>query len=136
MAGMTDLQHMLATLDPRVRDGEFVYVTDTTSSTSLDPEALVQEDEGRTLVVRRDVADDAGLTYEYVASWITLTIHSSLDAVGLTAAFSTALAKAGISCNVLAGRYHDHILVPHTHRDEALTVLRELSSPYRARSGT
>jgi uncharacterized protein len=127
VAGMTDLQEMLATLEPRVREGEYVYVTDPGPGV-LEPEAIVREDEGRTLVVRREVADEAGLSYDFVASWITLTVHSSLDAVGLTAAFSAALAEAGISCNVLAGLYHDHILVPSHQRDAALTALMELSS--------
>jgi len=59
-----------------------------------------------------------------------LTVHSSLDAVGLTAAFSTALAQAGIGCNVLAGRYHDHILVPHNRREDAVAALRALSTQH------
>ena len=79
-------------------------------------------------MVRREIADEAGLAYEFVGSWITLTVHSSLDAVGLTAAFSTALAQAGIGCNVLAGRYHDHILVPHAQRENAVAVLRALAT--------
>ncbi len=129
MAGMTDLQQMLATLEPEVRDGEYVYVTDPGGSPGvLEPDALIDEAEGRSLVVRREVADEAGLAYDFVGSWITLTVHSSLDAVGLTAAFATALADAGIGCNVLAGRYHDHILVPHTRREHAVAVLRALSN--------
>jgi hypothetical protein len=66
-----------------------------------------------------------------VLSWITLTVHSSLEAVGLTAAFSTALGDAGISCNVLTGLHHDHVLVPVGRRDDAVTVLRELSGRHR-----
>ncbi len=126
MSGLTDLEQMLATLEPKLRDGEFVFVAEPPGST-LVPEALIQEDEGRTLVVRREVADEAGLTYDFVGSWITLTVHSSLDAIGLTAAFSTALGEAGISCNVLAALHHDHIVVPVAQRDEAMTVLRELA---------
>jgi hypothetical protein len=126
---MTDLQQMLATLEPKVRDGEYVYVTDPGGSvTALEPDALVQEDEGRAMVVRRDVADEAGLAYEFVGAWITLTVHSSLEAVGLTAAFSTALAEADIGCNVLAGLLHDHILVPAARCEDAVAVLRALAS--------
>jgi hypothetical protein len=128
---MTDLQQMLTTLEPQVRDGEYVYVTEPGGpSRVLEAEALIDEAEGRTLVVRREVADEAGLAYDFVGAWITLTVHSSLDAVGLTAAFSTALAQAGIGCNVLAGRYHDHILVPHTRREDAVAVLRALSTQH------
>jgi uncharacterized protein len=127
---MTDLQQMLATLEPQVRPGEYVYVADAGGgSTQLKPEALIREDEGTTWVLQREAAEEAGLPFEFVASWITLTVHSSLDAVGLTAAFSTALTRAGISCNVLAGLHHDHLLVPHDRRDDALAVLRGLARP-------
>jgi hypothetical protein len=132
VAGMTDLEQLLATLEPQVREGDYVYVVDPGgSSLVLEPEAVVRESEGRSLVVRREVADEAGLAYDVVFSWLSLTVHSSLVAVGLTAAFSTALADAAISCNVLAGLYHDHILVPVAQRDDALEVLRTLSSPDR-----
>jgi len=132
VAGMTDLQQMLATLEPRLRDGEYVYVTDPGGSeAALEPDAVIQEDEGRTIVVRREVADEAGLAYEFVGAWITLTVHSSLEAVGLTAAFSTVLTQADIGCNVLAGLHHDHILVPADRRDDALAVLRALASRER-----
>ena len=108
---MTDLQQMLATLEPKLRDGEYVYVTDPGGSeTALEPDAVIQEDEGRTIVVRRGAA---------------------VEAVGLTAAFSTALTEADISCNVLAGLRHDHILVPVARREDALAVLRALASRQR-----
>ena len=135
MAGVTDLEQLLATLEPQVRDGEYVYAaapdSSSDSSALLGAEAVIHEAEGSAMVLRREVADEAGLTYDVVLSWITLTVHSSLEAVGLTAAFSTALGDAGISCNVLAGLYHDHVLVPVGRRDDAVTVLRELSGRHR-----
>ena len=135
MAGVTDLEQLLATLEPQVRDGEYVYVaapdSSSDSSAVLGAEAVIHEAEGSAMVLRREVADEAGLTYDVVLSWITLTVHSSLEAVGLTAAFSTALGDAGISCNVLAGLYHDHVLVPVGRRDDAVGVLRELSGRHR-----
>lgn len=127
MTGMRDLAQMLATLDAVVRDGEFVYATvapgHPATARAL---AVVVEDEGTTVVLRRPDADELGLSYDFVAAWLTLTVHSSLEAVGLTAAFSRALGEAGISCNVLAGSYHDHLLVPTHERDRALAVLRSL----------
>ena len=73
-------------------------------------------------------ADELGLSYEYISSWISLKIHSSLDAVGLTAAFSTELTKYNISCNVVAGYYHDHIFVPEADAGAALVILKKLAS--------
>ena len=77
----------------------------------------------------RAVADAEGLAYDAVFGWITLEVHSSLEAVGLTAAVATALARAGISCNLLAGFHHDHLLIPAPRVDEALAVLKDLSKP-------
>lgn len=77
--------------------------------------------------MRQEQADRAGLAYDFVAAWITLRVHSALHAVGLTATVSTALAAGGISCNVVAGHHHDHLLVPVDRAHDALLILRELS---------
>ena len=129
MPGMTDVAQMLRSLEPTVRDGEFVYVSLSGRAipAALRPEVTIREDEGVAVVLRREDADAAGLFYDLTFAWITLTVHSSLEAVGLTAVFSAALGDVGISCNVLAGYYHDHLLVPVTQRDAALAVLRELA---------
>ncbi|WP_433798158.1 ACT domain-containing protein [Actinomycetospora sp. CA-084318] len=127
MSGSTDLAQMLATLDAVVRDGEFVVATVPGGHPAVArARAVVVEEEGVTLVLPRTDADDLGVTYGFVAAWLTLTVHSALEAVGLTAAFSRALADAGISCNVLAGFHHDHLLVPTGERDRALAALRSL----------
>lgn len=86
-----------------------------------------REQEGLTLIVERQQAERAGLTFDYVAAWITLNVHSALEAVGLTAAFAGALGKAGISCNVIAGFYHDHLFVGRTDAERAMDVLRQLA---------
>ncbi len=125
MSGITDLSELLRSIHPIARDGEFVMVV--SEATDLPAEAVIRESEGTTLVVRREVADAAGLPYDYVAAWITLTVHSSLAAVGLTAAVSTALAEAGISCNMLAAFHHDHLLVPSDRADDALAALIALA---------
>jgi uncharacterized protein len=127
MAGTTDLAQLLRTLEPVRRDGEFVYATVVEVPAGLPVEAMVREPEGLTVVVRRDAADIHGIRYDYVAAWITLTVHSSLEAVGLTAAFATALGREGISCNVLAGHHHDHILVATADAERAMDVLRALA---------
>jgi len=93
----------------------------------LDPEATIREVEGLTAVVRRERADALGVSYDYLAAWITLRVHSALDAVGLTAAVSAALAGAGISCNVIAGYHHDHLLVPVDQAADALEALSGLA---------
>lgn len=123
--GQTDLTTLLAELRPEVRAGEFVMVTTTTHE--LPAEAMVVEDEGTTLVVRKTTADAFRLEHSTVFAWITLSVHSSLVAVGLTAAVAGALAARGIPANVLAGYYHDHLLVPQERVDEAMAALAELA---------
>jgi uncharacterized protein len=129
MHGERDLKRLLASLEPVQRAGRFVFavVDDQASLKDLAPEATVREDEGLAVVLRHEQADRLGIAYDYVAAWITLRVHSALDAVGLTAAISTALADAGLSCNVIAGYHHDHLLVPADGAPEAITVLSDLS---------
>jgi hypothetical protein len=126
MAAERDLSRLLATMEPVVKPGEYVFVS-LPDRRSMPSQATVVEDEGTTHVLARSDADEYGLHYEFVAAWITLRAHSALDAVGLTAAVAGALAAAGISCNVLAGTFHDHLLVPHDRLDDALAVLAHLA---------
>lgn len=126
MSPETDLNVILAGLNPSVRQGAFVFVT---SDRELPAHARVVEREGATLVMEREEADLAGLAYEGVFAWITLEVESSLTAVGLTAAVSTALADAQIPCNVLAGFHHDHLLIPVDQLAEAMAVLGRLKKP-------
>ncbi|MGO1385040.1 MAG: ACT domain-containing protein [Arachnia sp.] len=125
----TDLDALLMSMEPERLPGEFVFVvvSDVNALPRVYPLASVMEPEGLSLVLAKEQAEDVGLAFDFVAAWITLRVHSSLHAVGLTAAVSTRLAESGMSCNVIAGFHHDHLLVPHDRADEALTVLRELS---------
>lgn len=86
-----------------------------------------KEGEGNTIIIRKELADSLSLEYSFVAAWITLTVHSSLAAVGLTAAFSRALSEKGISCNVVAAYYHDHVFVDKKDAEMAMKVLTGLS---------
>lgn len=127
MSGETSLAMLLARMAPQHRPGSFAFVTMQEPPADLEVLASVVDSEGVSLVVRQEDADQRGWQYDFLAGWITLQVHSALTAVGLTAAVSTALAHAGISCNVIAGYHHDHLLVPLDRLDEALAVLRGLT---------
>ena len=128
MTGETDLRTLLKNMTPSLQVGEYVYCV-VPNLQAIDPEKVIgvfKEAEGFTVIMRKEMADDLGLTYTYVAAWITLTVHSSLAATGLTAAFATALAEAGISCNVVAAYFHDHIFVAKADEERAMEVLKKL----------
>ena len=84
------------------------------------------EAEGLSVILERAEADRLGLTYTSVHRCITLQVHSSLTAVGLTAAVSSALSSAGISANVVAAYHHDYVFVPAEFAEKALRVLQTL----------
>ncbi|MCG8609741.1 MAG: ACT domain-containing protein, partial [Pseudomonadales bacterium] len=112
MSGIVDLEVLLQTLQPTLMDVEYVFCTvhgELADYLHLNPIATFSEPEGLTLVLPQSVAQNAGLKFESSFRQILLKVHSSLDAVGLTAAVSSALAKDGISANVIAAYYHDHI---------------------------
>lgn len=129
MTGEKDLKKLLQSMEPQLNEGEYVFCT-VKILPQIDMNDIVscfKEDEGHTLVIRKELADTLNLNYEFVASWITLKIHSSLEAVGLTAAFSKVLTAKNISCNVIAGYHHDHIFVSVKDADNAMTELKKLS---------
>ncbi|HKJ37798.1 MAG TPA: ACT domain-containing protein [Anaerolineales bacterium] len=130
MPGETNLQKLLQGMKPKLNNGEFVFcIVDTSqNANALNPLCLFQETEGVTVIIPKQQADDAALPYSVVCSWITLTVHSSLEAVGLTAAVSKALTDENISCNIVAAYYHDHIFVPVQDANRAMEVLENLSA--------
>ena len=132
MAGEHDLDVLIGSIEPTARDGRYVFVSvDDRIARGLRAEIVVREAEGTTVVLEQSDADQRSLPYDFVAGWITLQVHSALDAVGLTAAVSGALAEHGISANVVAGYYHDHLLVPIDEVDRAIAVLGALAAGHR-----
>ncbi|WP_333014406.1 ACT domain-containing protein [Vibrio vulnificus] len=131
MTGITDLQHLLQSMSPQLVEGDYVFCTvdgPLKDYLHLDPIATFREQEGLTLVLEAQQAEQARLTTDSRFCLITLTVHSSLEAVGLTAAFANKLASYGISANVIAGYYHDHIFVPQGKAYEAMSALTELTA--------
>jgi hypothetical protein len=128
MTGITDLGLLLKTLEPTLVEGEFVYVTvphgALSTHLSLEPIGFFREAEGMTLILPKETARQAGLAASAPMRCITMMVHSALEAVGMTAA----LTKAGISANVVAAYYHDHIFVPSADADHAVKTLRALAA--------
>lgn len=129
MTGENDLKRLLKDMRPVHNTGEYVFCTvDNLTAGYIDHAVLIfKEREGNTLIIQKELADSYGLEYSFVASWITLTINSSLESVGLTAAFSKALSDREVSCNVVAAYYHDHIFVNQNDTQKAMEILSELS---------
>ena len=126
--GENNLRKLVKSLNPKLNDGEYVFTT-VNDIESLDIKEVIctfREEEGITLVLKKIKADQLGLKYYFIASWITLKIHSSLNAVGLTSIFQLNLPKIK-SCNIIAGYYHDHVFVPIKDSLRALNILRNLS---------
>ncbi|CAM2011632.1 ACT domain-containing protein [Acanthopleuribacter pedis] len=131
MSGETNLETLIRTMKPALDPNEYVFAClparDWAAATDLKPLSLFQEEEGLTLIIAKQEADRHGIDYAGVFGRITLTVHSSLEAVGLTAAVAAQLTRAGISANVVAAYYHDHIFVPRDAAERALRALVELT---------
>jgi uncharacterized protein len=125
---VSDLAQLLRSMRPALHPGVYVFASvplDTDVGT-LGPIATFREAEGLTIVVEERQAQRAGIRTLFRASWLTLTVHSDLQAVGLTAAVAAALTRANISANVIAATFHDHIFVPVDAGEKALCVLQAL----------
>jgi hypothetical protein len=134
VGGATDLPTLLRALRPVLRDGEWAFVSLPADAAAAHRDAALAsfvEDEGVSLVLPRAHAEAHGLPHDGAFRCLTLTVHSSLAAVGLTAAVAHALAECGIAANVIAAAHHDHVLVPSGRADEALHALLALSERAR-----
>lgn len=128
MQAINNLGTLLSSMQPVLNPGRFAFVSLPPGST-LELRSIVasiREPEGLSVVLPEESAAELGLSVVFIAAWITLTVHSDLAAVGLTAAFSKALGQAGISCNVVAGTRHDHLFVPAEQAQMAMDALHAL----------
>lgn len=128
MSGERDLRRLTTGLAPRMRDQLYVYCTFAAPSLppGLTPVCTFVEDEGLAAIVEKQQAEAIGVPFELESRMITLTIHSSLEAVGFLAAVSGRLALADIPCNVVSAYHHDHLFIPKHLADRAMHVLADL----------
>lgn len=127
MAGEKNLERLLRSMSPALIEGDYVFCTlknaDYGDYAETRPIASFTETEGLTLVLLKETAENNGFHYEGVFRCLTLSIHSSLEAVGLTAAIAGKLAAHGIAANVIAAYFHDHIFVPSELAESAIGIL-------------
>jgi hypothetical protein len=127
LAGEINLDNLLRSMSPRLIEGEYVFCTLKDSSygdiAAVRPIASFIEDEGLSLVVLKQAADKFNMPYAGVFRCITLGVHSSLEAVGLTAAVAGTLAEQGIAANVIAAYFHDHVFVQSDLAERAIGIL-------------
>ena len=132
MSGENNPEKLSKGMKPEMQEGIFVFCTiaeQQTIPSAIRPVLMFREREGTTYVIRREEAETAGLSYQFASRLITLTVHSSLDAVGFLAAITVRLAEAGISVNAVSAFYHDHLFVPDHRADQALSILQDMSRP-------
>lgn len=135
MSGEINLTRLLSSMQPTLREGEYVFCTlSAPGSLDLDPVGFFKEEEGLTVILSRQQAEAAGLPYSAVFAMITLSVHSSLEAVGFLAAIATRLARHGISVNPVSAFYHDHLFVPTAQAETAIALLHELAAESSTRS--
>jgi hypothetical protein len=131
MSGITNLQTLLRDMSPHLRKQVYVFCTFSQARygdhSHLYPLASFAEDEGLTLVLEQGVADAYKIPYETTLRCITLTVHSSLEAVGLTAAIASKLKDRNISANVIAAFFYDHVFVTADRADDAMQALKEFA---------
>ena len=130
LPGERNLATLLQNMKPKMHEGIFVFCSlpeDKEIPAALRPLLIFREREGTAFIVRREEAETAGLPYQFASRLITLTVHSSLEAVGFLAAITGRLAEAGISVNAVSAFYHDHLFVPEHRANEALRHLLDMS---------
>ena len=133
MSAIRDLDVLLASLHAVLNPGVYAFCAapQGTDIARIPAIALFHEREGISAILPEESAAALGLPVAFRAAWITLTVHSDLEAVGLTAAVAAALTAEGISCNVVAAVHHDHVFVPIDRADDAIAALDRLQASSR-----
>lgn len=122
----TNLHKLLASMEPELQPGEYVYATVSPSAFNelqLAPWGYFRETEGISLILEKSAATAAGLEFAFPSRMITLTVHSSLEAIGFLAVITRRLAAEGISVNAISAYYHDHLFVPVNKANHAMEIL-------------
>ena len=131
MPGESNLAALLQNMKPEIHEGVFVFCSIPEGKgipAALRPVHIFREREGTAFIIRREEAEAAGLPHQFASRMITLTVHSSLEAIGFLAAVTGRLAEAGISVNAVSAFYHDHLFVPEHKADEALRHLQGMNN--------
>lgn len=128
MQGEADLAVLLACMEPVLHDEEYGYGLAPPGAALPEAFAVIAEAEGVTVIAPVAVLVRQRIAHRGGWARISLTVHSDLAAAGLTAAVARALAGAGISANVVAGYFHDHVLVQCERRAEAMAILAGLAA--------
>jgi len=136
-AGETDLARLLAGLAPAVVPRPRAIRTQAHDAPLPAGGVLwFREDEAATVIVEADDLDADADADEPRWAQLVLRIHSGLEAVGMMAAVSAALAERGIPCNAVSAYFHDHLFVPWARREDALAALRALSKTHAGMGST
>lgn len=123
--GEHNLAALVRSMEPALQEGQFVFCTAPDPS-GIDALCTFRESEGVALICRREEAERRGLNFTFLCRMITLTVHSSLEAVGFLAAISAELARRGIGVNVVSAYFHDHLFVAVKDAERAMDALREM----------
>ncbi|MCK4483775.1 MAG: ACT domain-containing protein [Candidatus Thorarchaeota archaeon] len=129
MSGEKDLETLLRSMSPKLSERQLVFCIispDKLSTLKMEPLFVFRDEEGVTIIIEKWQADSESLCYDDVWSWIALTVHSSLSAVGFLAAITAKLSENGISVNVVSAYFHDHLFVPQEKARLAMQVLDNL----------
>jgi uncharacterized protein len=131
MTGERNLSRLQRHMAPQMHSETFVYCNfpDFEIPPGMSPICTFREAEGLTVIVEKGQAEHRAVEYVFEARLITLTVHSSLEAVGFLAALAGSLAQASIPCNAVAGYHHDHLFVPTARAGEAFALLSAMASP-------